>query len=87
MFVYLARLEPSGDAVFTRRDDARDWLDNQFRYHYPELTLTGWTTSEHGWDQQQWTGTPDDGQQVHAGVVRLMQVDRELPDWRKDTDD
>lgn len=75
---YLADHNRSGRALFTRRDDARAWMEEQTRYHHPDQTARWVDGGEHGWQAHRL------GDGTTAGTMYALQLDRALPDYDAD---
>ena len=79
-FLSLADHKRSGRALFTRREDARAWMEDQTRFHHPEQTARWIDGGEHGWQALKLA----DG--TTTGTVYALQLDDRLPDRLPDYD-
>lgn len=75
---YLADHTNSGRALFTHRDDARAWMEEQTSFHHPSQTVQWVDGGEHGWQALNLA----DG--TNTGTVYALQLDGVLPDYDAD---
>jgi hypothetical protein len=72
---YLADHERSGKALFSRREDARTWLEEQTAYHH-DGQATKWADGgHHGWQALRL------GDGTTTGTVSELKLDGVLPDY------
>jgi len=71
---YLADHEQSGRALFTRRNDAHAWVEEQTDFHHGDQNARWVDGGEHDWEALRL----DDG--TTAGTVYALQLDGTLPD-------
>ncbi len=81
---YLVDHPHSGRALFSKLDDAREWADDQTRYHCPDITACWADGGDHGWHAQRTTsGSTFDG----AATIYTLHIDEHAPRDDADFDD
>lgn len=73
---YLVDHPRSGRALFSKLDDAREWADEQTRYHCPDITVHWIDGGGHGWHAQR---TASGGTFDGAATMYALQVDQHAP--------
>lgn len=80
---YLADHPRSGRALFTKKDDAFDWMNYQNTHHYPDLDLAKWVTvgTEDTSVPRLPSGKPgrDEDGNPAGGAIRYLVLDERAP--------
>jgi hypothetical protein len=71
---YLADHERSGRGLFARREDARQWIEDQTNFHHAGQATKWVDGGHHGWQALRL------GDGTTAGTVYEMKLDGLLPD-------